>query len=658
MHEKYEKLKKEILEHMDNYYTRNNPTISDYEYDALMQELKEMEQAHPEWIKPDSPTQVVAHNLNKTGTDIKHNIPMLSINDVFTLEDVSDWVDKVQSVFPDARFSVEQKIDGLSMTRRYSNKHLTMAETRGDGYIGKDVTKNALNVLDVNDTTEISDYLEVREEVYMTHQNFERYNAFCERNGKKKAENARNLAAGTLKALDSNLTKKRGLNSFVFSLQDTDNAFLKKYDSHTKLLYILSDLGFKVVPHTLCLNKEEVLKAIENIGDLRKTLDYDIDGAVVKIDQISYRDAFTFGSKYSNGHIAYKYPPEEAETELLDIKLTVGRTGKIAPTGIIRPVRLCGTTVSRVTLHNQDYINEKKIGIGCKLTVFKSGEIIPKVGKVVSPGKEVYQIPEICPVCGSHTIKDGADIKCANPACSSQLENTISYFVSRDCMDIRGFGDKYVSALIRDGYLQSYADIYDLKNHRNELIEKGLLGREKNTDKLLKMIEDSKKKEAYRFLAALGIPNVGISTAKNIMKKYHNITEITNLTVMDLMKTEDIGETTAQSIVDFFRDEKNKILLERFEEAGVNFASEVQESQRSLPLSGKTFVVTGTLPSMSRKEVSDLIELNGGKVNGSVSKKTNFLVAGENAGSKLEKANALNIPVLSENELKQMISVS
>lgn len=649
----YEELKKTIKKHMEAYYEKDNPIISDYEYDNLMRNLKMMEKEHPEWITSDSPSQIVAEFSNKNfGDDIEHNVPMLSIEDVFNIDEVEEWVDNVLNVHPDALFSVEQKIDGLSMTRRYKDGKLIMAETRGNGFVGKVVTQNALNVKEVKKdfASKENGYLEIREEVYMTKEDFESYNKKQESMGLKKAENPRNLAAGTLKQLNPDIVKERGLHSFVFNVQDTNifNDF-----SHTRNLDYLEALGFTVIPHKLCKTKEEILKEIENIGELRGMLPYDIDGAVIKIDQTAYRDDFGGTSKYQSGHIAYKYPPEEKETELLDIELTVGRTGKITPTGILKPIRLCGTTVSRVTLHNQDYIKEKGIGIGCLLTIYKSGEIIPKVGKVTKQSDFIYTFPDVCPICGQPLIKEGADFKCQNVLCSAQLENTISYFASKDCMDIRGFGEKYIKALIDEGYLKTYADIYHLKDFRDELISKGIIGKEKNTDKLLLEIEKSKEKDAASVLASLGIRGVGKSISKEIMKHCDNIFQLKDASE-SLLQIPDVGEIIANNIAEFFQNEGNLAILRELESSGVNMTVKKTEVKND-SLAGKTFVITGTLPSMGRKEMTELIELNGGKVSGSISKKTDYLIAGEKAGSKLDKAMLLGVKIISEEKILKML---
>ena len=665
--EDYEKLKKIIDYHMDRYYNKDNPEISDFEYDQLMINLKNFENIHPDWVTPDSPSQKIGGTAKReAGVKVTHNVPMLSIEDVFTKEDVSLWIDKVKSIHPDALFSVETKIDGLSMTLRYERNsdnrlELTMGETRGDGLVGEDVTANALVIKDVS---RYIDYdcqsLELRGEVYMSHQDFIRYNQEQEELGKKEAANPRNLAAGTLRQLDPAITKERGLKMFIFNVQSGPQELVT---SHTRGLSVLQEKGVAVVFNRLCSGKEEVIAAIDEIGDMRGSLPYDIDGAVVKIDQISYRDDFPAGSKYSSGHIAYKYPPEEKEVVMESIEEDVGRTGKLTFVGHVydkatgKPARLCGTSVSKVTLHNQDYINEMQIGIGGTYLLKKSGDVIPKLCGLVTPPQEVYKASTVCPVCGHKLVKDEnmSDIRCINPSCHAQLLRTVSYFVSLNCMNIVGFGDKYVESLINLGYINDYADIYGLKQYRDELVEKGIIGKEKNTDKLLNAIDNSKNNTPDKLLTALGIRNVGKSTAKEIMSHYRSIDELMDVTAEELVNIPDIGQTTAESIYSFFQDKDNREVLNKLKEFGVNMVMP-ETTALSDKLSGKTIVVTGSFDNYGRKDLENLIITNGGKCTGSVSKKTDMVIAGEAAGSKLTKAMELGIKVVSIDEFLSMIS--
>ena len=665
----YDELCSVIREHMRRYYDEDAPTVTDAEYDAMMRRLKAMEREHPELITPESPTQIIGGTARReAGVKVTHNIPMLSIEDVFTKEEVGTWIAGVQQRHPGCAFSVETKIDGLSMTLRYRRRapgeelYLELAETRGDGRIGEDVTANARLIPDVPGVLPASlpgDYIELRGEVYMDHEAFERFNEEQRRQGRKEAANPRNLAAGTLRQLDPEVTKRRGLRLFIFNVQEAAPELMEE---HCAALDILGRAGVPVVRHIRCDSTEEVYAAIDTIGESRGELAYDLDGAVVKLDHTAWRSEFPAGSKYASGHIAYKYPPEERVVVMDEILTDVGRTGKLTFTGVFhdretgRPARLCGTNVSRATLHNMDYIRELRIGVGGAYTVYKSGEIIPRISGLVTEPPAVYEAPEVCPVCGHRLIKEEGtvDIMCVNNACPAQISRTLTYFCSRDAMNIMGLGETLIDALAREGYLRDCADIYHLREHRGELIERGLIGKEKNTDKVLEEIERSKSADAVRLLTGLAIRNVGLSTARELMRHVSDIMELSRITREALTELPDIGETTAGDIYDFFHDEENRRLLERLAEAGVNMAR-AEDTGVSQALAGKTIVVTGTLPTLGRREVEALITQHGGKATGSVSKKTDYLVAGEAAGSKLDKARALGIPVITEAELIDMI---
>lgn len=665
--EEYKELCATIDYHMDRYYNQDAPEISDYEYDQLMLKVKAAEKEHPEWVTADSPTQKIGGVAKReAGVKVVHRVPMLSIEDVFHPKEVEAWMKKVNALHPDALFSVEQKIDGLSMTLRYQGDPVTgkmnliLAETRGDGQVGEDVTLNAKVIPDVLPVIDLPyEYLELRGEVYMSHEDFLRFNEAQEEAGKKPAANPRNLAAGTLRQLDSRITKERGLRMFIFNVQDGPSEMM---ESHARAMEILANAGVPVVYHRVSSTPEEVIAAIDAIGNMRGELDYDIDGAVIKIDQISYRGDFTTSAKYSSGHIAYKYPPEEKAVVMEDIEVTLGRTGKLGFVGHVadqttgRPVRLCGTNVSRVTLHNQDYIDQMQIGIGGVYLLKKSGDIIPKLCGLVQEPKEIYHAPKDCPICGQPLIRevDTADIRCVNPSCPAQLTRTLSYFTGRSCMDIAGLGQTLVDALIQAGYLKEFADIYRLKDHREDLIAEGIIGKEKNTDKVLAAIEASKENSPVRLLTGLGIRNVGSSTAKVLLSHYKSIEDLAKANPRELVMIPDIGETTAEDIFTFFQNEENKRELEELKELGLLFAMP-KEAETSQSLAGLTFVVTGTLKTLGRKEAKELIEGCGGKCTGSVSKKTSYLVAGEAAGSKLEKATALGIPVIDEEKLLEMV---
>lgn len=659
--DRYNELKRIIAYHNDRYYNQDSPEISDYKYDMLMQELKDIEKEHPEFITPDSPTQHVGGNAKReAGVLIKHRVPMLSLQDVFNKGDVDQFVNDVKAQFPDVEFVVETKIDGLSMALRYENGVLTTAITRGDGVVqGEDVTANAKVIKDVvKSLKDKIPYLEIRGEVYMTKKAFDNVNEQQELLSKKLFANPRNCAAGTLRQLDSKITKERNLSLFIFNIQDVKG---KEFKKHTEGYEFLKKQGIKVIEdYTVCKNTEEVWNAIQKIGDKRGDLDYDIDGAVIKINNLSYRTILGNTSKVPKWAIAYKYPPEEKETKLLDIELTVGRTGRITPVAVFEPIRLCGTTVSRATLHNQDFINELDIGVGDTIVVYKSGEIIPKIKSVMHEkrpkGTDRFQIPNRCPVCGSEVSRDleAADIKCTNLNCPSMLVKRIVNFVSRDCMNIKGFGAAYIEQLIDRDYISNISDIYHLYKFRDELIKEGIIGKEKNTDKLLEAIENSKKNEVQRLLTGLGIPNVGKSTAKELMKYFKSINKLMNADIEEIKKVSDIGDISAASIYEYFKNEYNLKIINELANCGVNMEMPENEETDNL-LDGNIFVITGTLPSMARSEAQELIEKHGGKVSGSVSKKTTYVLAGEEAGSKLIKAQELGIKIISEADLLEML---
>ena len=661
--ERITELKKILEYHIERYYNQDNPEISDYEYDMLMQELKALEKEHPELVTPDSPTQKVGGSAKRqAGVLVRHNVPMLSLQDVFSKEDVYHFVEEMQAQLHEPEFVVEYKIDGLSMALRYENGSLVMAETRGDGInFGEDVTANAKVIKDVKAKLKNApEYLEVRGEVYMKNAAFEKVNETQELLGKKPFANPRNCAAGTLRQLDSAITKERELSFFVFNIQQVRGM---EFATHTEGYEYLKKQGIVVIDdYKICKTADEVWEAICAIGENRGKLAYDIDGAVVKINRYSDREQLGATSKVPRWAVAYKYPPEEKEAKLLDIELSVGRTGRITPTAVFEPVRLCGTSVSRATLHNQDFIDELDVGIGDTIVVYKSGEIIPKVKKVCKEKRESgwkrFTIPDTCPVCGAKTERerDTADIKCTSPNCPAQLERHIINFVGRDAMDIKGFGTVYIEELVRGGYIRDIADVYSLKEHRDELIEKGIIGKEKNTDKLLDTIEKSKENDAYKLLTGFGIPNVGKAAAKSIMKHFKSIEALSHASMDELQDVNDIGEVSAECIRRFFLNETNREIIARLQEAGVNMTAEDAEVLVS-PITGKTVVVTGTLPSLGRKEAQELIEKYGGKASGSVSKKTDYVLAGEAAGSKLTKANELGIPVLTEEEFKKLLGI-
>jgi len=658
----YLELVKKLNHFAELYYAQDEPEISDYEYDTMNNRLKEIEKAHPDWIVPESPSQRVGWKAEK-GILVKHNVPMLSLQDVFEKKDVYEFVNSMREEFGDeAEFLVETKIDGLSMALRYEEGELKLAVTRGDGITeGEDVTMNARQIPDVvRQLKEPVPYIEIRGEVYMTRKAFEAVNAKAEEEGKKTFANPRNCAAGTLRQIDTRITKERGLSLFIFNVQETRGV---TFNTHLEGYEYLRRNGVKVIEQCFkCRTADEVWDAIQKIGAMRGDLEYDIDGAVVKLNNLSERSKLGNTIKFPRWAIAYKYPPEVKETRLLDVEVNTGRTGRVTPVAVFEPISLCGTMVSRATLHNQDFIDQLGLGIGDTILVYKSGEIIPKVKDVNKDKRpsdwQPYKMPENCPVCGHRLVRDegGVDLKCVNLMCPGTLVNRIVNFVSRDCMDIKGFGTEYIRKLTEEKYIKDIADVFELKDKRDELIENKLLGLEKNTDKLLSAIEDARKETpADKVLAGLGIPGVGKATAKELIRTFGSIDAIAEADKDSLVAVQDIGEISAEGIYNFFHDEGNKALLERLKALGLNFARE-ESAVHGTALTGLTFCITGTLEGMSRSDAESLIESNGGKPVSSVSKKTSYLLMGADAGSKERKARELGVPIISLEELKDMIA--
>ena len=658
----YLELVKKLNYYAELYYAQDEPEISDYEYDMMNNRLKEIEKEHPDWIVPESPSKRVGWKAEK-GILVKHNVPMLSLQDVFEKEDVYEFVNSMKAEFGDeAEFLVETKIDGLSMALRYEEGELKLAVTRGDGITeGEDVTMNAKMIPDVvRQLKEPVPYIEIRGEVYMTRKAFEAVNAKAEEEGKKTFANPRNCAAGTLRQIDTRITKERGLSLFIFNVQETRGV---TFNTHLEGYEYLKRNGVKVIENCYkCKTADEVWDAIQKIGAMRGDLEYDIDGAVVKLNNLSERSRLGNTIKFPRWAVAYKYPPEVKETRLLDVEVNTGRTGRVTPVAVFEPISLCGTMVSRATLHNQDFIDQLGLGIGDTILVYKSGEIIPKVKDVNKDKRpsewQPYKMPENCPVCGHKLVRDegGVDLKCVNLMCPGTLVNRIVNFVSRDCMDIKGFGTEYIRKLTEEKYIKDIADVFELKDKRDELIENKLLGLEKNTDKLLSAIDDARKETpADKVLAGLGIPGVGKATAKELIRTFGSIDAIAEADKASLVAVQDIGEISAEGIYNFFHDEGNKVLLDRLKALGLNFAREESAVQGSA-LAGLTFCITGTLEGMSRSEAESLIESNGGKPVSSVSKKTSYLLMGADAGSKERKARELGVPIIGLDELKDMIA--
>ena len=654
-------LRRTIRHHNVRYYNDDNPEISDYEYDQLMLRLKALEREYPELITENSPTQKVGGTAKRTaGTLVHHDVPMLSLQDVFSREEIEAFVRDIEARMENPVFVVEEKIDGLSLALRYENGTLSRAITRGDGVVqGEDVTENAKVIKDVvQKLKEPLPYFEVRGEVYMTKAAFEAVNERRQLLGLKLFANPRNCAAGTLRQLDSRITKERGLSLFVFNLQAVRG---KDFQTHVEAYDFMKRQGIKVIhAYHVCRTAEEVWDAIEQIGASRGDLPYDIDGAVVKLNDFSQRESLGATSKAPRWAIAYKYPPEEKESVVRSITLSVGRTGRITPTATFDPIRLCGTTVERATLHNQDFIDDLDVRVGDTVVVYKSGEIIPKIKAVVKEkrpeGTEPFKIGARCPVCGAKAEReaDSADVKCINQACPAQVESHILNFVSRDAMDIKGLGEKNIAALIEKGFLHTIVDIFRLKEHREELIAQGVVGKEKNTDKLLSAIEEAKKNEPQRLLTGLGIPGIGKAAAAALMQHFKTLEALENASDEAILAVRDMGETSVAAIRSYFQNEGNAKICRELQQLGVATAAQERTAQGD-ELADMSFVVTGTLRHFGRREITELIEQHGGRVTSSVSKKTDCLVAGENAGSKLQKAEQLGVRILTEEELLQLI---
>lgn len=652
-------LRKLIEYHNDRYYNQDDPEISDYEYDQLSLELRKLEQEHPELAAEDSPTQRVGGTVKRELRKVQHDVPVISLQDVFSKEEVYSFVNRMITELKDPVFVVEKKIDGLSVVLRYRDGRLVEGITRGDGQTGESVYENLLAISSIPvEIPSKQPYLEVRGEVYMSSASFEKANIRQQETGGRIYQTARNLAAGTLRQLDPQVVKERELDIFVFNLEISEG---RDFASHSESLEWMRSQGFTVIPdYKVCRTADEVWEAIAEIGENRWKLSYGIDGAVVKVDGLEDRRKLGMTSKVPRWAVAFKYPPEQKETTVEDITVNVGRTGRLTPLAVLKPVRLGGTTVSKATLHNQDYIDAKDIRIGDTIVIQKAGDIIPEVLRSIPekrPADAVrYRIPDTCPMCHSPVVRDenSADTRCVNPDCFAQSVRRVIYFASKDAMNIEGLGPSTVEALMTEGYIEDIADIYYLSGYREELIENGLIGKEKSVDNLLKAIENSKSNDIDRLIAGLGIRNVGRQSARVIAANFADIRSLMDATYDQLITLPDFGDIMVRDIVDYFRREESQTVIEKLDKAGVNMKSLSAGLRKDDRFAGKTFVLTGTLPSMTREEATELIQSYGGKVSGSVSKKTSYVLAGEEAGSKLAKAQELGIPIISQDDLMLM----
>ena len=652
--ERVAELTKLLTEANYRYYVLDNPTMQDFEYDRLLRELEDLEKANPELLREDSPTQRVGGAAISAFEKYTHPVPLMSLQDVFSLDELDEFLEKILKEYPQTEFSVEPKIDGLSVALEYVDGKFVRGATRGDGNVGEDVTENLKTIRSIPMSIENAPpRLIVRGEVYMPKKSFEKLNLRQEEEGKPLFANPRNAAAGSLRQLDPKICAQRGLDIYIFNIQLCDGV---TFQSHTETLEYLKSLRLKVIPYKKFNSVKEINEYVLAINENRGELPCDIDGAVIKVDNLLQREALGATAKFPRWAAAYKYPPEIKETVVEDIVIQVGRTGVLTPKAIVRPVRLAGTTVTNATLHNQDFISERDIRIGDTVHIRKAGEIIPEILDVVlqkrPSGAVPYLLPGSCPVCGAKVERDeeGVFMRCTGAACGAQLSRNIAHFVSRDAMDIDGLGGAIVDALIERGLVKTPADIYYLTLEDVKSLWKSGATAAK---KLLTAIENSKQQDVSRLIYALGIRQVGAKAGKVLASSFGNLDALMNASLEELTAVPDVGEITARNIADWFAQPQAKDMIEQLRNAGVNFESKrvISDSR----FAGKVFVLTGALSKFTREEATEKIELFGGKASGSVSKKTSFVVVGENAGSKERKARELGIPILSEDEFLEMI---
>ena len=650
--ERIEELTATLTDANYRYYVLDDPTMPDFEYDRLLRELEDLEAAHPELAKADSPTRRVGGAALSQFEKVQHPVPLMSLQDVFSMEELNEFLEKTMSSGTDLLFSVEPKIDGLSVALEYVNGEFVRGATRGDGNVGEDVTENLRTIRSIPMKLENAPArLIVRGEVFMPKSVFHQLNEEREAEGKPLFANPRNAAAGSLRQLDPKIAARRKLDILIFNVQMAEGV---EFASHEESLKYLKERKFKVVGAKFYTDAQKVIARIDQINDTRESFTFDIDGAVVKVNDLQQRAALGATAKFPRWAAAYKYPPEIKETVVEDIVIQVGRTGVLTPKAVVRPVRLAGTTVTNATLHNQDFITALGLSIGDTVKIRKAGEIIPEILQVTNhqSGAQVYQIPSICPVCGAKVERDadGAFLRCTGAACPAQLSRALAHFVSRDAMDIDGLGKNIVEALIEKGFVKTPADLYYLTlDEMKQLWSKG----DTQAKKLLKAIEESKSRDLSRLIFALGIRQVGAKAGKTLAGHFGNLDALMDASLEELTGVDDVGGITAQNILDWFAQPSAREMIERLRTAGVNF-----ESQRTVTdarFAGMTFVLTGALTKFTRDQATEQIERFGGKASGSVSKKTTYVVVGENAGSKERKARELGIPILSEDDFLNMI---
>lgn len=652
--ERIEELTRILTDANFRYYVQDNPTMPDFEYDRLLRELEELEAKYPELAKADSPAKRVGGEALSQFEKVQHPVPLMSLQDVFSMEELNAFLEKTMQAGENLAFSVEPKIDGLSVALEYVDGVFVRGATRGDGNVGEDVTENLKTIRSIPMVIENApSRLIVRGEVFMPKKSFEKLNLMQETEGKPLFANPRNAAAGSLRQLDPKIAAKRGLDIYLFNIQLIEG---KTFATHTETLEYLKSLKFKVIPQKTLISIEKIDEEVAAINDRREKLTCDIDGAVIKLDDLALRETLGATAKFPRWAAAYKYPPEIKPTVVEDIVVQVGRTGVLTPKAVVRPVRLAGTTVTNATLHNQDFISQRDIRIGDTVLIQKAGEIIPEILEVDFTKRPhdstPYHLPCNCPVCGARVEKDadGAFLRCTGAECPAQLTRNIAHFVSRDAMDIEGLGSAIVETLIDKGFIKSPADIYYLTlDDVKSLWKSG----SKAAQKLLRSIEKSKEQDVSRLIYALGIRQVGAKTGKVLASSFGSLDALMQATVEELTEVPDVGSITAENIYQWFHQEQSMHMVQRLRDAGVNFKSlRIFSDTR---FSGMTFVLTGALSKFTREEATEKIELYGGKASGSVSKKTTYVVVGENAGSKERKARELGIPILSEDDFLNMI---